>query len=73
MWYCDTDELPAIRSGKTPMKHADDEVFHLCEKLESKIKAIKEEGEITLRVQHGWVASIRMSVVEILTKLRTVD
>lgn len=72
MWYCDTDEMKAIPTDKVIMRHADDEVFRLVEKLQPKIEAM-DEGEITLRVKHGWVASIGIFIVEVCKKLRTVE
>lgn len=72
-YFCDTDDYPAVLKGEARMKHIDDEVIQLALKLKPKIEAITDEGEITLRVKHGWVASIGIFVVELYKKLKTVD
>lgn len=68
--YCDTAELPAICAGTAKMRKIKTPTLELAIKLEPKIEAITEEGEITLRVKHGWVASIGIFVVEVLKKLK---
>jgi hypothetical protein len=73
MLCCDTGQFPAVCAGEAKMHHIDDNVVELALRLEPKIKAITDEGEITLRVKHGWVASIGVFVVELFKKLKTVD
>ena len=71
--YCDTAELPAICAGTAKMRKIATPTLELAIQLEPKIKAMEEEGEITLRVKHGWVASIGIFVVEVLKKFKAAD
>ena len=73
MLYCRTEEFPAVCAGQAKMKQIDSEMLELAIELEPKIKAIAEEGEITLKVQHGWVSTIGATVRWLRKKLKTVD
>jgi hypothetical protein len=73
MLCCDTGAFPAVCAGEAKMTHIDDTVVDLALRLEPRIKAITDEGEITLRVKHGWVASIGTFIVEMFHKIKTVD
>jgi len=72
-FYCNTAEFPAVCAGTAKMRKIDTPTLELAIKLEPKIKAITEEGEITLKVKHGWVASIGTFVVELCKKLKSID
>ena len=71
--YCSTAEFPAVCAGKARMKQIDTPTLELALKLKPKIEAITDEGEITLRVKHGWVASIGIFVVELYKKFKTME
>ena len=73
MLICETGQFPAVCAGQAKMNHIDNGVVELALRLEPKIKAITDEGEITLRVKHGWVASIGIFVVELCKKLKAAD
>ena len=56
--YCETGKFEAICAGEARMEQIDRDVLDLACELAPLIKAIAEEGEITLKVQHRWVSSI---------------
>lgn len=56
--YCDTNKFAAVCAGEATMTRIEREIVELAQELAPMIGAIKDEGEITLKVQHGWVSSI---------------
>ena len=58
MLYCETGKFAAVCAGQASMSRIDRDVLELAIELAPLVAAIKEEGDITLRVQHGWVSSI---------------
>ena len=74
MLYCETGEFAAVCAGKAKMKQIDSDVLTLAEKLMAKVKAIRESGEITLKVTAGWVTAVGVYFMENNSKhSKTVD
>jgi hypothetical protein len=56
--------------GSLPAIHINKKTFELAQELEPIIEAMQDGGEITLVVQHGWVAIIGTFIRRIRTKMK---